>query len=144
MSIILPITLTTAGAAALINCWLAIRAGQSRSAIGGGLGDGGNARVLARSRAHANFAEYTPFVLILIGLIELTEGSSLWLWAVSAVYFAARLAHPFGTDGSFKQGRFISTIVSLLVLLGLGLYAISLPYRMKPLPEGVEAPLPRG
>jgi len=144
MAIILPITLTSAGAAALINAWLATRAGQSRSAIGGGLGDGGNARVLARSRAHANFAEYTPFVLILIGLIELAEGSSLWLWAASAIYLAARLFHPFGTEGIIKQGRFISTIVSLLALVVLGLYAISLPYRVKPLPQGTEAPLMRG
>ncbi|MBX9796062.1 MAPEG family protein [Sphingomonas sp.] len=142
---ILPVTLTAAGAAALINLWLAIRAGASRSAIGGGLGDGGNARVLARTRAHANFAEYTPFVLILIAVIELAEGTSLWLAIVSGAYFVARLAHPFGMDGTFKQGRFVSTIVSLLVLLGLGGYALSLPYRLaKPAPVAVEAPPSRG
>lgn len=144
MAILLPITLTSAGAAALINCWLAIRAGQSRGAIGGGLGDGGNARVLARSRSHANFTEYTPFILILIGLIELAEGSSLWLWTASALYFAARLLHPFGMDGVIKQGRVISTLVSLLALLVLGVYAISLPYRTQPLPQGLEAPVARG
>lgn len=142
---VLPVTLTAAGAAAFINIWLAIRAGASRSAIGGGLGDGGNATVLARSRSHANFAEYTPFVLILIAAIELAEGSSLWLAIVSGVYLLARLAHPFGMDGSFKQGRFVATITTLLVLLGLGGYALSLPYRLaKPAPTVLEAPLPRG
>ena len=49
-------------------------------------------------RAQANFIEYTPFVLILIGLIELAEGSQLWLWIVGVVYILARIAHGFGMD----------------------------------------------
>jgi uncharacterized membrane protein YecN with MAPEG domain len=34
------------------------------------LGDGGQPLLLARTRAHANFVEYAPFVLILMWLIE--------------------------------------------------------------------------
>src|SRR5690242_20921870 len=95
----LPITLTTAGAAALINVWLAFRVGQARHASGVLIGDGGDERLTARMRAQANFVEYAPFVLILIGLIELTRGPSLALWIASAAFLLARLAHPLGMDG---------------------------------------------
>ena len=73
-AMILPITLTIAGAAALLNIWLARRVGQMRLTHKVSIGDGGNEALIARMRAQANFVEYTPFVLILIGLIELAEG----------------------------------------------------------------------
>ncbi|WOK35235.1 MAPEG family protein [Sphingomonas sp. C3-2] len=124
---ILPITLTIAGAAALINLWLGIRVGQVRTAAGVSIGDGGNPHLIARMRAHANFTEYTPFVLILIGLIEYAQGTSLWLWAVGGVYLLGRVLHPFGMDG-LKPARMAGTMITMLALLGLGLYAISIPY----------------
>src|ERR671917_1643554 len=95
---ILPITLTIAGAAALLNVWLARRVGQMRLAHKVSIGDGGNEALITRMRAQANFIEYTPFVLILILLIELAEGSKLWLWIVGVVYILARIAHGFGMD----------------------------------------------
>ena len=70
---ILPITLTIAGAAALLNIWLGPRVGQMRLAHKVSIGDGGNEALIARMRAQANFVEYTPFVLILLGLIELAD-----------------------------------------------------------------------
>ena len=94
----LPITLTIAGAAALLNIWLGRRVGQMRLTHKISIGDGGNEALIARMRAQANFIEYTPFVLILIGLIELAEGSELWLWIVGVVYILARIAHGFGMD----------------------------------------------
>lgn len=124
---ILPITLTIAGAAALINIWLGFRVGQIRTAAGISIGDGGNGRLLARMRAHANFTEYTPFVLILIGLIEYSRGTTLWLWAVGVVFIIARILHAFGMDGIGKA-RLVGTLVTMVTLLGLGLYAISIPY----------------
>ena len=120
---ILPITLTAAGAAALINLWLAIRVGQVRTKEKVSIGDGGNENVIRRMRAHANFTEFTPFILILIGAIELATGTSTWLWAVSSLYLVGRLLHAFGMDG-FMPGRMIGTIISMVSLLGLGGYAI--------------------
>lgn len=124
---ILPITLTMAGAAALINIWLATRTGRVRMSEKISIGDGGNARLTARMRAHANFTEYTPFVLILIGLIELADGTSMWLWAVGSIYMLARIAHGFGMDG-VRGLRQIGIIATLLILLGLGLYAVAIPH----------------
>ena len=128
---ILPITLTIAGAAALLNIWLARRVGQMRLTHKVSIGDGGNEALIARMRAQANFIEYTPFVLILIGLIELAEGSQLWLWIVGVAYILARIAHGFGMDRSQPDPlrlRMIGIAVTALILLGLALYAIVLPY----------------
>ncbi|HET9639386.1 MAG TPA: MAPEG family protein [Allosphingosinicella sp.] len=128
---ILPITLTIAGAAALLNLWLGRRVGQMRLTHKVSIGDGGNEALIARMRAQANFIEYTPFVLILIGLIELAEGSRLWLWIVGVVYILARIAHGFGMDRRHPDPlrlRMIGIIVTALILLGLALYAIVLPY----------------
>lgn len=128
---ILPITLTIAGAAALLNIWLARRVGQMRLAHKVSIGDGGNEALIARMRAQANFVEYTPFVLILIGLIELAEGSKLWLWIVGVAYVLARIAHGFGMDRPRPDPlklRMIGVIVTALILFGLALYAIVLPY----------------
>lgn len=120
---ILPIALSAAGAAAIINLWLAIRVGQVRTKEKVMIGDGGNENVIRRMRAHANFTEFTPFILILIALIELATGTSAWLWIISSLFLVGRLLHAFGMDG-FMPGRMIGTIVTMLSLLGLGGYAI--------------------
>ena len=131
---ILPITLTIAGAAALLNVWLARRVGQMRLAHKVSIGDGGNEALIARMRAQANFIEYTPFVLILILLVEMAEGSKLWLWIVGVVYILGRIAHAFGMDrpsGDKLKLRTVGIGVTALILLGLALYAIALPYLHK-------------
>ena len=125
----LPITLTIAAAAALINIWLATRVSQVRIRDKVLTGDAGNPRIVARMRAHSNFVEYTPFFLILLALIELAQGPERWLWAVAIVYIVARLAHPFGMDkGGANLMRMGSVIVTWVVLVGLAGYAIFLSY----------------
>lgn len=123
----LPVALTSAGAAALINLWLAIRVIQLRHADKVMTGDGGSPRLLARMRAQMNFVEYTPFVLILIGLIELAQGTRFYLWVVAAVYLLGRVVHGFGMDG-WRRGREIGALSTFLILAGLGLYAAWLGY----------------
>jgi uncharacterized membrane protein YecN with MAPEG domain len=118
---ILPISLTTAAAAAILNFWLGIRIGQVRTREKISVGDGGNEALIRRMRAQANFVEFTPFVLILIALIELGVGTSTWLWAVSAVYIIGRIAHAIGMDGNSKA-RGIGISITLVVMLGLALY----------------------
>ncbi|MEH6827323.1 MAPEG family protein [Parasphingorhabdus sp.] len=127
---ILPITLTIAGAAALINIWLMMRVGQVRTSEKISVGDGGNEKVIRRMRAHSNYIESAPFVLLLVAAIELASATSpTWLWIVSGLYLLGRVAHGVGMDnGKLGKGRTIGTIVSMLVLLGLGIYAITIPY----------------
>jgi uncharacterized membrane protein YecN with MAPEG domain len=127
---ILPITLTIAGAAALVNIWLMIRVGQVRSSEKISVGDGGNEKVIRRMRAHSNYIESAPFVVLLVAAIELASITSpTWLWIVSGLYLLGRVAHGVGMDdGKFGKGRMVGTLVTMLVLLGLAVYAISIPY----------------
>ena len=125
--IMLPITLMTAGAAAIINLWLAMRTGAARGKAKVSIGDGGNEALIRRMRAHANFVEYAPFILILIGLLEFTTGTSTWLWVAAALFLVARVAHPLGMDG-LPVGRMLGTLLTFLLLLGLGGYAVTLPF----------------
>jgi len=121
----LPLTLTMAAAAGLINLWLAIRIGQVRTSQKVSVGDGGNEFVIRRMRAQANFVEYTPFMLVLIGALECSGYAATWLWVVGVVYMIGRLAHGLGMDGgAFGIGRMIGTLTSMLTLLGLSGYAI--------------------
>lgn len=125
---ILPITLTAAGAAAIINLWLAIRCGQVRTAHKINMGDGGNEALIAAMRAQSNHVEYAPFVLILLALIELAWGSPTWLWIVSGAFLLSRVLHGLGMTGTFKPGRGIGIMVTMLVTLGLAGVAIAIPY----------------
>ena len=127
---ILPLTLTIAGAAALINIWLMIRVGQVRSSEKVSIGDGGNENVIRRMRAHSNYIESAPFVVLLVAAIELASTTSpTWLWIVSGLYLLGRVAHGVGMDnGKFGKGRMVGTIITMLTLLGLGVYSIAIPY----------------
>lgn len=123
----LEITLIIAAAAALLNIWLAVRVGRVRTSEQVSVGDGGNEAVIRRMRAHANFTEYTPFFLILLGLVELAWGSNIWLWGAAILFILGRIAHGFGMDGIGKL-RMFGTFSTLLVLLGLAIYALVIAY----------------
>jgi len=127
---ILPIAMTTTGAAALINFWLAFRCGQVRTAEKILVGDGGNLRLIARMRAHANFCEYAPIVLILIALTEFAAGTSLWLWITASVFLIGRVAHGLGMDG-LRGARLFGTLTTMLIMVGLALNAVALPLLAK-------------
>jgi uncharacterized protein len=122
----LPITLTIAAGAALVNVWLMIRCGQARTKNKVSIGDGGDEFVIRRMRAHANFVESAPFVLILIAGLELTSKTTpMWLWYVGIAYIFGRLAHGLGMDGgTLGKGRMIGTLITMLTLLGLAGYAL--------------------
>lgn len=122
---LLPVTLATAAAAAILNIWLMVRVGAVRQKAEVFVGDGGNEAVIRRTRAHSNFVENAPFVLILIAAIELSGGGAPWLAYVAGVFILGRVAHGFGMDGgALGKGRMVGTIVSMLTLLGLGVVAV--------------------
>ena len=126
---ILPITLTIAGAAALLNIWLGLRVSLLRRRFKVSIGHGGQSAIAVRMRAHANFIEYAPFFLILLALVELASGSALWLWLVGILFILARFAHAFGMDRpGANRLRAGGIILTWLCLLGLAAYAIAIPY----------------
>ena len=136
----LPITLTIAGAAALLNLWLGARVSQLRIRDKVSIGDGGNQAVAARMRAHANFVEYAPFFLILLGLVELARGPQTWLWGIGILFVLGRLMHPFGMDRPAPNPlRMGGTILTWLTLIGLAIYALAIPYMEPRLDETIAA-----
>jgi len=134
----LPITLTIAAAAALINVWLSFRCIQVRRVAKIMNGDGAHPLMLCRMRAQANFAENAPFVLILLGLVEYAKGSPTWLWAVGIVFIVGRVLHPLGMDqGSSGDARTIplralgvlTTVLALVVLAGVAIWIVYTGHR---------------
>lgn len=124
----LPITLTFAAAAALLNFWLAMRVSRLRMSEKVLHGDGGSATLTKRMRAQANYVEYTPFILVLTALIEMAWNSPTWLWILSLIYIVARIAHAFGMDADQPaKTRMFGIIVTWMVVLtlsGAALYTV--------------------
>jgi uncharacterized membrane protein YecN with MAPEG domain len=127
---VLPITLTMAAGAALVHIWLALRCSMIRIRQKVLVGDGGNATLVARMRAHSNFTENASIFLILLALNELAEGSQRWLWIVGIAFIVARIAHALGMDrnkpNALRAGGMMVTIFTLIVL---AISAIRLAYQ---------------
>ena len=122
---LLPTTLCLAAAAAILNLWISIRVGQMRHAIKVSVGDGGDERLLRRMRAHANFIENTPLVLILIAAVELSGKGGAWLAVVGGLYILGRVCHALGMDGgAIEKLRGVGTLVTMLTQLGLAIAAV--------------------
>ena len=126
MAIVLPVTLTAAAAAAIINLWLSIRVGQMRIKHKVSIGDdGAGGPLTARMRAQLNFVENTAFFLVLVAAIELSGRGDPWLAWVVALYMIGRDAHGFGMDGgTLAKGRSIGVLITMLTLLGLAAVAV--------------------
>ena len=127
---IVPVTLAMTAAAAFLNVWLAVRIGRVRLRDNAPHGDAGNPLLGRRMRAHSNFVEYTPFVLLLILAIELSAGSSLWLLGAGLLYMLARVAHGIGMDieATPNPWRAGGITVTMLVLIALAIWAVVLGY----------------
>jgi uncharacterized membrane protein YecN with MAPEG domain len=72
-------------------------------------GDGGNAGLNRRIRAHANFAEYVPLILLLATLLEAGGAGRLTLHALLLPLTIARVMHPIGMvapENSLQQFAF--------------------------------------
>lgn len=121
----LPVSLTFAGALALLNIFLAYRISQIRHAGKISLGDGNNVLLLARMRAQANFIEYTPFVLILMVLLERAGEPANLLWWTGAAYVVVQIAHLFGMEPKAAAAlRVIGALGTWVILGGLAIWGI--------------------
>jgi hypothetical protein len=90
----------------LIFLWLSFRVIRYRRAERIPLGSGGNAALERAMRAHANFAEYVPFAML---MLVLAEWAGTWPWllhALGALLVAARLSHGMGLMQDPEDYRF--------------------------------------
>jgi uncharacterized protein len=88
------------------------------------LGDGGDQALLRAIRAHANFAEYVPFALILLLLVEGTGASAVTVHALGAALLLGRLLHALGVSRlreplPLRMAGMVLTTGSLLVCAAL-------------------------
>lgn len=121
-----PVTLASTVASTLLNLWLGGRIAALRTEFRVSVGDGGQEPLLRRMRAQANFIENAPFVLILLGGLELSGANRAGLTAIAVIFIVARILHAIGMDGSEKQRfRMFGMIGSSLATLALVLWATS-------------------
>ena len=122
----LPITLTTACVLGLMFVWLSARVIGGRVQGDVIIGDAGNVSLTYRIRTHANFSEYVPIFLIILGLTELSGGNTTVLTVLAVLFVAARLLHVPGMGENanlrLRQAGMIGTFIALIVASCYGLY----------------------
>jgi uncharacterized membrane protein YecN with MAPEG domain len=92
----LPITAIYAVPLALLFLVLSVRIILIRRHRRIAFGSGGDADLERRVRIHANFAEYTPFALLLLTLAESAGSPPLWLHLAGSSLVIGRFAHAIG------------------------------------------------
>jgi len=116
----MPITALYASLLALIFLVLSVRVIGLRRVVRIGLGDGGDDALLRRVRVHANFAEYVPLCLILIGLAESLRAPPVLLHGLGGLLLAARISHAYGVSRQPETFAWrVSGMVGTLTVLGL-------------------------
>jgi len=118
------ITPIYAGLLAILFFVLSIRVVALRSRVS--LGDGGDPQVLRRMRGHANFAEYVPFILLMMAFLELSHYSTYLIHGLGLVLVVARLLHGYALSFTekFQFGRFWGTFLTFGLLNVCGVLCI--------------------
>ncbi len=88
-----------------------------------GLGDGGDAILLRRMRAHANAVETLLPALLMLVVLELAGGPGWLLHAAGVALLLGRVLHAWGLSGSggVSFGRFHGMLLTLVAMLVLPL-----------------------
>ncbi len=123
----MPITSLTASILALIYVVLSVRVSGGRRRYRISLGDGDNADMLARIRAHANFIEYVPLLLILMALLESSGGKSSALALGGALLVVFRIMHAVGVPRPAPNVfRAVGAAGTLALVLAAGIWGLAL------------------
>jgi len=103
---------------------LAARVIRARRGARIAVGDGGNRMLIRRMRVHANFAEYVPLSLLLLGLAE-SLGTNAWLLlGLGIALLGARLSHAFGMSQVEENFSFrVAGVVTTFGVLGIAALA---------------------
>lgn len=92
------------------------------------LGDGRHQDLLAAIRAHANAVEYLPIGLLLLLLLELSQGPAWLIHLLGILFIIGRLIHANGVSKSIITRRIIGmqfTIWLLIIMAVLNLLAFA-------------------
>jgi len=130
---ILTNTLITAGMLGVWYAFLAVTVIRARYRHRVSLGDGGIPELQARIRAHGNFAEYVPIVLILMGLVELAGGDRTVLLGSGIALVVARVLQAIGVWKRVAPNpfRFIGSCLTLFLLIYYSVWALVIGYHFR-------------
>jgi uncharacterized membrane protein YecN with MAPEG domain len=103
---------------------LSLRAVRARRAARKAIGPLGDETLDRHVRVHANFAEYAPFVLLLLAFAELREAPEGLLHIACAGLVAGRVGHAWGVSQTPENFRFrkygmMATFFALVVAVTL-------------------------
>jgi uncharacterized protein len=131
----MPITALYAGLLAILLIVLSARVINGRQSgkveIGTANREGENKELLRRVRVHANFVEYTPFALILIGLAESLKGPGYVLHGLGAALLVGRIVHAYGFSQpnsvmALRVGGMVLTFLSIGGAAALCLWLVAM------------------
>ena len=117
-----------AGFCGLMLCWLALQTIKLRRANKVKLGDGGVAELQAAIRAHGNFAEYMPIVLILLFLLEYNGAHPVIIHIIGIAFMVGRYTHAKGILNDNLRQRVAGMGFTLNILIGLSLANIVMAF----------------
>jgi uncharacterized protein len=108
-----------AGLNGLIAFLLVVLVVRERGKTKTSLGTGGHVTLEQAVRAHGNFVEYVPLILILLLLLELGGLAPLWLHLMGIALTLGRVLHAWGLLTSPREsfGRFGGTALTWMTLL---------------------------
>jgi len=123
---IVPITALYAALLVAVLVCLTTRIGVLRAKTGISILDGGNDRVAVEMRRHGNFVEHVPLLIVLMAIVEINEGSPVFLHVVGIALIICRVAHPLGLRHDRVQTplRLIGAVGTSLITIALGLMAL--------------------
>ena len=93
-------------------------------------GDGGNIKLRSAIRAHANFAEYVPIIVLMVAMLEMSGMPAIRVHLLMAALLVARLLHPLGMyvgprTLQFQICRVGGIVLTTLVLIASALLLLS-------------------
>ena len=121
-----PITAFYGGLLGITFMYLSILVIQGRRSGKISLGDGGDNHFLGVIRAHANFAEYVPLILVLMLVAEINQAHVAVLHSAGVALLIGRLVHAYGLkhhSGASWQ-RVSCMLLTFIALIGLSIQNI--------------------
>ena len=106
-----------AGIFALIYVLLGMRTSRLRTRANTMIGPGNDPALLRAIRAHGNFGEYVPFILLMLGFAEMQHYSRYLLHALCLALLLGRLVHAYGISQTDETLGYRIVGIGLTVLV---------------------------
>lgn len=122
----IPIAATFIGVFALLQVPLTVMVGYRRARTGIQFFDGGDPLLLRRMRAHGNYTETVPIVLLAMVAAEMTGAPAWLLWAGGVSLLVGRVMHAaILVLRGWGLPRAIGMILTFVPMIGFGAWCLS-------------------